>query len=85
MSFVLVIITLIAMLILLGISVERMLGGRSLPQPLLLATGIVTGLWSGLMVADRDTMGSLVLATGVTAIMLVVLRWYNQRIVRKRR
>lgn len=84
MSFVLVIIALILMLILLGFSVERMLSRQALPQPLLLAASLATGLWSGLMVVAWDVLGAAVLATGATALMLVWLRWYNQGWKRKR-
>jgi hypothetical protein len=78
MSFVLVIITLILLLILLGFSVERMLSKQPLPQPLLLGTSLATGLWSGLMIAAWDALGAAALASGATAVMLVLLRWYNQ-------
>lgn len=83
MSFVLVIISLILMLILLGFSVERMLSKQPLPQSLLLGTSLVTGLWSGLMIAAWDALGAAVLASGVTAVMLVLLRWHNQGLKRK--
>ncbi|HRF40772.1 MAG TPA: hypothetical protein PK198_18400 [Saprospiraceae bacterium] len=85
MSFVFVIITLILLLILLGFSVERMLSRQILPQPLLLSTSLVAGLWSGLMVVSWDMLGAAVLATGATALMLVLLRWYNQRMKHKNR
>lgn len=85
MSFVFVIITLILLLILLGFSVERMLSRQVLPQPLLLATSLAAGLWSGLMVISWDVLGGAVLATGATALMLVLLRWYNQRMKYKNR
>ncbi|HRD79163.1 MAG: hypothetical protein IAE84_06100 [Saprospiraceae bacterium] len=85
MSFVFVIITLILLLILLGFSVERMLSRQVLPQPLLLSTSLVAGLWSGLMVVSWDMLGAAVLATGATALMLVLLRWYNQRMKHKNR
>lgn len=85
MGFVFVIITLILLLILLGFSVERMLSRQVLPQPLLLSTSLVAGLWSGLMVVSWDMLGAAVLATGATALMLVLLRWYNQRMKHKNR
>jgi len=85
MSFVLVIVALILMLILLGFSVERMLSKQMLPQPLLLGTSIATGLWSGLMLVAWDPLGAAALASGAMAVMLVLLRWYNQRVRRKQR